>query len=419
MGDPLGKRDDPAATLAGALVSHGSSLGPMLEHGIVRACEDQGFTLRDIEWFRSDWQRGGGSTGFATLAGPSLAAALPVVIKLPVGPVEFKWTCALAADGRAPTPRVLACGHEVGSAELSWLVIERLPGPVVGSDLRPEVVSQMLHACALVQARCQMLEPVAAPPAPFPFDRLIEKSRQVAKLGDIASSQVWAHALRDVARALPVLVARWNSRTINAWCHGDLHGGNALRRADGSICLIDLALVHPGHWLEDALYLERVTWSRTLAQRAADTAARSANAHPSSSGQLNGHAPPPHGSPHAPDSAERLAQPPGWRGKQFGERHAFSHHADHLHQGNGRAGKKHKHANAPSSETHGASLLSQLAAFRRELGLACDDDYGQLANTRRVLMASCAPAWIEREGNPRHLAHALQIIERLLPQVAH
>ncbi len=389
----------------------------MLEAGLVRACQDQGFTLQDVQWFRSDWQRGGGSTGFATLAGDSLPTLTPVVIKLPVGPVEFKWTCALAADGHAPTPRVLARGSEIGSAELSWLIIERLPGPVVGSDLTPEVVTQMLQACAQVQARCQAIEPVGAASPPFPFDRLIEKSRQVAKLGDIASSQVWSHALRDVARALPTLVARWNSRTINAWCHGDLHGGNALRRADGSICLIDLALVHPGHWLEDALYLERVTWSRTLAQRAADAASQTAGAHT----HLNGHAHPA-GQPHAVDPSERLAPAPGWAGKQFGERHAFSHHADQLHQGHARADKKHKGAKGPKptgSESHGASLLSQLASFRRELGLVCDDDYGQLANTRRVLMASCAPAWIEREGNPRHLAHALEIIERLLPQVAH
>ena len=34
-----------------------------------------------------------------------------------------------------------------------------------------------------------------------------------------------------------------------------------MRRADGSICLLDLAEVRTGHWLEDALYLERLSWS--------------------------------------------------------------------------------------------------------------------------------------------------------------
>ncbi len=381
----------------------------MLGDAVVRACADQGFTLDHIEWFRSDWQRGGGSTGFATLRSASLESPIPVVIKLPVGPVEKRWTCALSDDPLAPTPRVLAHGDELAGTDLSWLVIERIPGAPVGHDLSPATIRQMLQACAAVQARCEAHAPVIGPPAELPFDRLIDKSRQVAKLGVIAGAQVWAHALRDVARALPTLVKRWNGRTINAWCHGDLHGGNALRRADGSICLIDLALIHPGHWLEDALYLERVTWSRSIAQTQR-TAPVDSPASANDTHQI--------GSQEATPESRLPQHHEGWRGKQFGERHAFSHHADHLHQPAGRADRKHKHDNRQSRDSQTPSLLSQLASFRRELGLACDDDYGQLANIRRVLMAACAPAWIEREGNPRHLAHALEIIERLLPQVA-
>jgi len=71
---------------------------------------------------------------------------------------------------------------------------------------------------------------------------------------------------------LPHLVGLWAMRPINAWCHGDLHPGNAMRRdlvgAGGSgegrapCVLIDLALVHPGHWVEDAIYLERQFWGK-------------------------------------------------------------------------------------------------------------------------------------------------------------
>jgi hypothetical protein len=30
----------------------------------------------------------------------------------------------------------------------------------------------------------------------------------------------------------------------------------------GPVCLIDLAEVHAGHWIEDAVYLERQLWAR-------------------------------------------------------------------------------------------------------------------------------------------------------------
>jgi hypothetical protein len=46
-----------------------------------------------------------------------------------------------------------------------------------------------------------------------------------------------------------------------------------------------------------------------------------------------------------------------------------------------------------------------------------DDHYPQLANIRRVLMASCAPAMMEREGDKAYLHAALEVLERFLPQV--
>ncbi|MCW5766834.1 MAG: hypothetical protein KIT68_12770, partial [Phycisphaeraceae bacterium] len=68
---------------------------------------------------------------------------------------------------------------------------------------------------------------------------------------------------------------------------------------------------------------------------------------------------------------------------------------------------------------HGVNPLWALAAHRRALGLHAHDDYGLLANVRRVLMAGCAPAFVEQEGNPRYLHAALEILSRLLPQVNH
>lgn len=79
-------------------------------------------------------------------------------------------------------------------------------------------------------------------------------------------AQRWAHALDAAARALPTWQAAWAAREINTWCHHDLHAKNAMRRAHpdgpehGRCVLIDLALVRPGHWIEDALYFERLHW---------------------------------------------------------------------------------------------------------------------------------------------------------------
>ncbi|HVZ93050.1 MAG TPA: phosphotransferase, partial [Phycisphaerales bacterium] len=55
------------------------------------------------------------------------------------------------------------------------------------------------------------------------------------------------------------------------WCHGDLHPGNLMRRDGASAwgpegnVLLDFAETHPGHWVEDAVYLERIYWGRPQA----------------------------------------------------------------------------------------------------------------------------------------------------------
>ena len=69
-------------------------------------------------------------------------------------------------------------------------------------------------------------------------------------------------------------------------------------------------------------------------------------------------------------------------------------------------------------EKGNAFARAMLAKARRAAGLDCSDDYGRLANVRRVLMAATSPAFLKREGHPAYLAAALEVIERLLPQVA-
>lgn len=107
-------------------------------------------------------------------------------------------------------------------------------------------------------------DPASSPPPPVNWAENIARARDAVRTHGLADAQRWNEALKGVQKVLPLLVRRWSSRPINTWCHGDLHPGNAMRRSAGGMpgrcVLIDLALVHAGHWVEDAVYLERQFW---------------------------------------------------------------------------------------------------------------------------------------------------------------
>lgn len=319
------------------------SLYPVLQ----RQCENR---LGPVEWFRSAWQRGGAATGFSTWR-TDAGTTIDVLVKLPVGPAEYRWTKSLGEIDLSqwnddstlciPSPRVVAGGLELGDYDLAWIITERLAGrPTDAAHLTADDLMAMLRATAEFQARAAQVRPIEGRPPTPQWGKTIESSRTLCKAGGHAYGSRWNDALRKVLKHLDHLRARWESRPINSWCHGDLHPGNVMLRRPPSpgdsrpACpvLIDLALVHPGHWLEDALYLERQFW---------------------------GH----------------------------------------------------------SELLHGVKPLTVLAKCRRELGLDANDQYAEHANTRRVLMAACAPALLEREGNAKYLDAALEVIERILPQV--
>jgi hypothetical protein len=67
---------------------------------------------------------------------------------------------------------------------------------------------------------------------------------------------------------------------------------------------------------------------------------------------------------------------------------------------------------------NGLKPVPMLARLRRDRGLPADDNYGDLAMVRRVLMAAVAPTMIDREGSPTYLVAAHDILERCLPQAA-
>lgn len=336
----------------------GSDLAAALEPVLLATCDGR---LSHIQWFRSTWQSGGASTGYATYT-TAEGVQIPVVVKLPVGPSEFAWTTAAAGllesdhshDHDHPTLRTFASGTSLGGYDLAWLVLERLPGPVLNHEMKEQAILDLLRTAARwyqLAARVKPVEEAGPPPTPD-WDQLLHKAREAVRhtqgrtgTHELAEPQRWNHAIKHVQAILPMLVERWKARPINAWCHGDLHPGNAMRRGlappggspngNGNCVLLDLALVHAGHWVEDAVYLERLYWGKP----------------------------------------ELLC---------------------------------------------GVKPVSAISKFRKELGMHPEDgeDYPMLANIRRVLMAASAPAFLHREGHPKYMHHALEIIERLLPLVS-
>lgn len=162
---------------------------------------------------------------------------------------------------------MLAAGFELGGYDLAWIVIEKLQGPPLASDPNPTAVWEIFETAAEFHGAAigiRSVRPEQAPPEPDWCAQIDEALRAVAD-NDLEPLDRWRAALERAREHAPALAREWAGREINTWCHRDLHGRNAMRRkahgtASGRCVLIDLARVAPGHWIEDALYLERLCW---------------------------------------------------------------------------------------------------------------------------------------------------------------
>lgn len=239
------------------------TLGDRFAFLLREAC---GGRLGPISWFRTDWQRGGARTGrstFRTDEGTDDA----VVVKVPVGPTELLWNKRLQpdeADRYGITARLYASGEALGDYDLAWMVIERFPeGPLFGLK-RTDAIDLMADAAARFYWRAAKF-PATEPQRREPWDQHFERSRQQCQTNNLPEKQRWNTLLRTAQKSLEGWVAEWRSRSTGEWCHGDLHPANAMSRSnrpEDPAMLIDLAEVRPGHWLEDAIYLERLYWTR-------------------------------------------------------------------------------------------------------------------------------------------------------------
>ena len=252
------------------------SLASALEPELRDACAGH---LGEISWFTATWAHSGAGTGFSTWTIPG-RDPIECVVKFPVGYREYTWTKRLglvhAHDWERsetlalPTPRVLAGGYELGGYDFAWLVMEKFKNPPLASSLDKQSLWEIFEACAEFQARAvleELVDPNRAPADPD-WGAEIQTAIENIHTRAIKEPERWTRALERTLGAIDNLGARWRSRDIDSWCHHDLHARNAMRRIShnpevhGRCALIDLALVAPGSWIEDALYLERLHWGR-------------------------------------------------------------------------------------------------------------------------------------------------------------
>jgi Ser/Thr protein kinase RdoA (MazF antagonist) len=244
-----------------ARVDH-RSLAATLAPALTDTCNGR---LGDINWFKADWQRGGAATGNALFQVDEGDPA-PVVLKLPVVRRELTWLRRLqdADDDDPVVPRVLASGDSIDGYDLTWIVMERFPFGPLGRTWHEDHIPRVAEAAARFHREASRA-PVDEPPKTEPWDELINEAIEAVRINTLEDAREWTSALKTLRSRLDPIVAEWRARDVDQWLHGDLHLANAMSRVamdHGPVSLIDLAEVHAGHWVEDAVYFERQLWAR-------------------------------------------------------------------------------------------------------------------------------------------------------------
>lgn len=239
-------------------------LADMLLPNLYRACNGH---LSEVHWFRADWQRGGAATGRATW---QVANGPPrdVMVKFPIRARELLWMRRLQhpSDNQLPVvPHLYASGSSLESYDLAWIVIEWLPFGPLGKRWHVDHVKRTAEAVTRFHKEADEFPVETEKAKREDWNALHENALKSVKRNHIAEEAQWLMLLDKLADALPDMVTQWRSRETDHWIHGDLHLANALSRnaaESGDVTLIDLAEVRPGHWIEDAVYLERRLWAR-------------------------------------------------------------------------------------------------------------------------------------------------------------
>lgn len=259
----------PSPAQAVAPTTSGSELAHALEPHLRRATQGR---LGEVQWFRSAWQRSDASTGMSTYKLPA-GTVIDVLVKLPVAPREFRWserlgrvhaeTWKLGELDECPVPHVIEGDVALNGYDLCWMVQERLCGEAAQGPMQKETVSGIIDAAARFQEAAMRSKPVDEQPEARDWEGLFERSRVALDTVRIPQPQHWNTVLKKAQKSVGAVAAAWEARPKSCWCHGDLHPGNVMRRGEsGPWVLLDLAMTHAGHWVEDAVYLERQFWHR-------------------------------------------------------------------------------------------------------------------------------------------------------------
>ncbi|MDP6601523.1 MAG: aminoglycoside phosphotransferase family protein [Phycisphaerales bacterium] len=236
-----------------------TSLAHSLEPVLRRSCDDR---LGQVAWFRTDWQRGGAATGRADWLHED-GSSSQVVVKCPVIQREYLWTRRLQGAGGV-VPRLLASGTSLDEYDLAWVVIEHLPTGPLGCHWDQGNIARMAKAAAEFTKATEEFD-IDQDIRREDWVDLLKRARDSAKRNRLESTSSWTKRLKLLLRHVKELQDEWVNRQPIQWLHGDFHLANAMARSDqddSDVVLIDLAEVHAGHWLEDAVYLERQLWAR-------------------------------------------------------------------------------------------------------------------------------------------------------------
>lgn len=237
----------------------GGSFGTMLEPVLRSVCGDR---LSEVNWFRTDWQRGGAVTGYATYRDDD-GEGRPAVVKMPVPPCELQWMKVLQGAQNI-VPKLYASGDVLGGYDMAWLVMERLPHGPLGTQWEGKEFE------LLIEAAGRFYQASADIPANTQYDHrdwnaIFDHARKSVRTNALPESQRWSKAMKKAHRKYKDWVNIWDARPMEYWCHGDLHLGNAMTRAEppgGPAVLFDLAKVCVSHWVQDGVYLEHLYWGR-------------------------------------------------------------------------------------------------------------------------------------------------------------
>jgi len=237
-----------------------TTFGEGLEAALAATCGDR---LSPVNWFRTSWQRGGALTGRARWRGDD-GAENDVVVKLPIPPQELRWLERLQADRVAHgpvVPRLYAGGRELGGYDLVWAVMQRMAYGPLDEQWAGREVELLVDAAARFHAACAAYEIDAAPRAED-WPDVLKRARAALRERGLPETQRWNAAVKALQKKLKKMLAVWDERE-RQWCHGDLHLANAMTAdapPQGPAVLFDLAMVHVGHWVEDAVYFEHLYW---------------------------------------------------------------------------------------------------------------------------------------------------------------